>query len=52
MRKLVTLLVVLSAFNVVAQNRNWKKESSKDGKVKVKSEVVNTDDGKKDLLRC
>ncbi|OSY89329.1 hypothetical protein WH52_01435 [Tenacibaculum holothuriorum] len=42
----VTVVVVLSVFLVNAQNRNWKKEVSKDGKVTVKSEVAKDEEGK------
>ncbi|CAL2060013.1 hypothetical protein [Tenacibaculum sp. 190524A05c] len=45
MKKIMSIILILCSTALIAQ-RNWKTETSKDGKVIVKSDIVNTDDGK------
>lgn len=46
MKNLIAFLLLISSFSGVSQTRNWKTETSKDGKVTVKSEILKTDNGK------
>ncbi len=45
MNKIMSLILILCTTTLLAQ-RNWKTETSKDGKVIVKSEITSTEKGK------
>lgn len=45
MNKIITLILIICSISLLGQ-RNWKIQTSKNGKITVKSEIVNTENGK------
>ncbi|OSY86926.1 hypothetical protein WH52_14175 [Tenacibaculum holothuriorum] len=43
MKKLIALLLLISTFNGIAQNRNWTTKTSKDGKTTVQYDIIKND---------